>query len=274
MLTIYAPSDKPQSKCWEIFNGVQQSWPDTPVKILDNGGDYQREKPEHESMFWGLVNNNSDIIRKIESFGYKYWFTDTPYFGRFDNSNLQPDNHYWRICKNNIHVPYISGLGNTRLKPFNLTVKEQRSQGDHILVCPSSAGIHKFIGHTDWLNETVAKIKKYTDRPIVIRHKPRGRGTSGPSEAKIPLTEQLKNAWCCVTSCSISAVESLCEGVPVICHQRSFAQPICDVNIANIENPKYVEPFDWLNSLSYQQFTPKEFANGTAVSILKELGIL
>ena len=25
MLTIYAPSNKPESKCWEVFNGVKKS---------------------------------------------------------------------------------------------------------------------------------------------------------------------------------------------------------------------------------------------------------
>jgi len=272
MLTIYAPSDKPQSKCWEVFNGIQKTWPDTPVQVKNNDKPYYRENSD--TMFWGLVNNNTNIIREVKYFGFNYWFTDTPYFGRFDNNNLKLDNHYWRICKNNIHASYIPGLDNSRLKPFNITVKEKRSQGDYILICPSSAGIHRFIEQTGWLTETITKLKKLTDRPIVVREKPRGRGTSGPSEAKVPLTEQLKNAWCCVTSCSISAVESLCEGVPVICHPSSFAQSICETQLDAINNPKYVEPTDWLNSLSYQQFTPKEFADGTAVSVLKEIGIL
>jgi len=62
--------------------------------------------------------------------------------------------------------------------------------------------------------------------------------------------------------------------VPVICHPSSFAQPVCDTQLDTIENPKYVEPTDWLNSLSYQQFTPEEFADGTAANILKEIGVL
>ena len=77
-------------------------------------------------MFWGLVNNNTNIIRDVEYFGLNYWFTDTPYFGRFNNNNLKANNHYWRICKNNIHASYIPGLDNTRLKPFNITVKRKK----------------------------------------------------------------------------------------------------------------------------------------------------
>ena len=272
MLNIYAPSDKPQSKCWEVFNGVKQTWPEESIHIKDNSKPYYRENADN--MFWGLVNNNTNIIHDIEYYGQNYWFTDTPYFGRFNNNNLKADNHYWRICKNNIHARHIPSLDNARLKSFDITVKDKKDKGDYILICPSSAGIHRFIGQTGWLTDTITKIKKLTDRPIVVREKPRGRGTSGPSEAKIPLVEQLKNAWCCVTSCSISAVESLCEGVPVICHPKSFAQSICDTQLDAVNNPKYVEPTDWLRSLSYQQFTPEEFANGTAIGVLKEIGIL
>jgi hypothetical protein len=60
----------------------------------------------------------------------------------------------------------------------------------------------------------------------------------------------------------------------VLCHRGSFAEPICDTDISKIENLKFIEPSDWLNSLSYQQFTPEEFSNGTALSILKEIKVL
>ena len=56
--------------------------------------------------------------------------------------------------------------------------------------------------------------------------------------------------------------------------RKSFASPICDTDISKVENPKYEDPMPLLKSLAYQQFTPEEFANGTAVSILKDLKIL
>jgi hypothetical protein len=103
------------------------------------------------------------------------------------------------------------------------------------------------------------QIKRYTDRPIQLRHKPRGRGTSGPSEAKVPLSEDLKEAWCVVTSCSIAAVEAMCEGIPVFCDNKSFAVDVGNIELADIENPYYGGPEPWLYSLAYQQFTPEEF---------------
>ena len=103
MLTIYVPSNNIKSKAWEVFNGVMKSWPDQH-QTLDNS---RANDPLPNAMFWGFVNNNREMIQKLESRNHPYWFTDTPYFGRFDNNNLKPDNHYWRICKNAIHVPYI-----------------------------------------------------------------------------------------------------------------------------------------------------------------------
>ena len=99
MLTIYAPSNNIKSKCWEVFNGIKQSWP-KQVKLADNTLSYFLND-DTESMFWGLVNNNTNLIHQIEEAGQNWWFTDTPYFGRFNNNNLLADNHYWRICKNN-----------------------------------------------------------------------------------------------------------------------------------------------------------------------------
>ncbi|HBY69112.1 MAG TPA: hypothetical protein DEG69_16005 [Flavobacteriaceae bacterium] len=272
MLTIYAPSNKPESKCWEVFNGIQANWT-SKVKVADNTMPYYLND-DNDSMFWGLVNNNTNLIHQIEERGQTYWFTDTPYFGRFDNNNLRPDNHYWRLCKDNIHTTKVLDCDSDRFQKFKITTKDYNPGREYILICPSSAGVNAYLGHNNWLEETINVIKNHTDRPIKVRHKPRGRGTSGPAVADIPLADDLKNAHCCVTSCSISAIESLALGVPVICSARSFAAPIAETNLSNIEKPLYRDPTQWFNSLAYQQFTPEEYNNGTAISILKNFKIL
>jgi hypothetical protein len=155
-----------------------------------------------------------------------------------------------------------------------MKIKAPNFAGKYVLVCLSSEGIHNYLDRPDWTNETIEQIKRYTDRPIRLRHKPRGRGTSGPSEAKVPLSEDLKEAWCVVTSCSIVAVEAMCEGIPVFCDNKSFAVDVGNVELADIENPYYGGPEPWLYSLAYQQFTPEEFENGTAVEILMDKGLL
>ena len=271
MLTIYAPKNNPSSKCWRVFNGIKESWPDTVT--IDNNSTLSL--PVAPAMFWGFVNNNTQLIHQLELSGSDYYFTDTPYFGRFDNANLTNTNHYWRICKNRIHAQFVKDCPDDRFKHFNIRIKERpKNHGEYILVCPSSAGMDNYLHETNWLVNTIADIEQHTDRPIRIRTKPRGNGTSGPSVAKVPIEEDLKNAWACVTSCSISAVEALVNGVPVFCHYKSFAKVMGSTDLSEIENPFYTDPSRWLNSLAYQQFTPEEYRNGTAVSIMKDIGIL
>ena len=269
MLTIYAPFSNPNSKAWEVFNGVEKSWPEQ-VKVLDSTA----IDALPNSMFWGFVNNNMALVKVLEARKQTYWFTDTPYFGRFDNNNLKPDNHYWRICKNRIHVPFIKGCKSDRFEKFGMKIRENKNKGKNILVCPSSESIHNYLGKPNWTQETVEQIKRYTDRPIKVREKPRGRGTSGPSEAIVPLSEDLKDAWVCVTSCSISAVEAQCMGIPTVCDEKSFAEPVSANQFNDIEDPYFVGAEDWLYSLAYQQFTPEEFRNGYAMEILLDKGIL
>ena len=270
MLTIYVPSKNTKSKAWEVLNGVEKSWPDQITK-LDNAVETD---PVSNSMFWGLVGNNREMVKKLEARNHNYWFTDTPYFGRFDNNNLKPDNHYWRVCRNAIHVPYLKNCKADRFEKFGMKIKAPNFAGKYVLVCPSSAGIHSYLDRPNWTKETIEQIKRYTDRPIRLRHKPRGNGTSGPSEAKVPLSDDLKDAWCVVTSCSLVSVEAQCMGIPVICDEKSFAKAVGGQELADIENPFFVGCEDWLYSLAYQQFTPEEFANGKAVEILMDKGIL
>ena len=270
MLTIYAPFKNKKSKAWEVFDGVQKSWPEE-VRLLDNTS---HNDPVPNSMFWGFVNNNLEMVKKLEARKNNFWFTDTPYFGRFDNNNLKPNNHYWRICRNGIHAKFIKDCKPDRFEKFDIPIKAPKLKGDHILVCPSSAGIHNYLDQVNWTNDTIERLKRYTDRPIRLRHKPRGRGTSGPSEAKVPLSEDLKDAWACVTSCSISAVEAVCMGVPVYSHKKSFASSMGNWNLEDIEDPYFAEPEPWLYSLAYQQFTPEEIANGRAIEIMMDKQIL
>lgn len=270
MLTIYAPFSNKSSKAWEVFNGIKKTWPDQ-VELLDNA---THKEPVNNSMFWGFVNNNLEMVKKLESRKHNFWFADTPYFGRFDNNNLKPNNHYWRLCKNQIHAKFIKDCKADRFEKFGMKIKAPTLKGSHILVCPSSTGIHNYLENPKWTEDTIERLKRVTDRPIRLRHKPRGRGTSGPSEAKVPLSEDLKDAWACVTSCSISAVEAVCMGVPVFCDRQSFAEPMGNLHIEDIEDPYFAGPEPWLYSLAYQQFTPEEIGNGTAVEILMDKGIL
>ena len=57
MLTIYVPSNK-QSKAWEVFNGVMKTWPEQ----IETESNIVATDPKANSMFWGFVNNNLEMV--------------------------------------------------------------------------------------------------------------------------------------------------------------------------------------------------------------------
>ena len=64
MLTIYAPFNNKNSKAYEVFNGVQKSWPEQ-TKLLDNQTEIE---PVANSMFWGFVLKKLFFFKKIKSY--------------------------------------------------------------------------------------------------------------------------------------------------------------------------------------------------------------
>jgi len=120
----------------------------------------------------------------------------------------------------------------------------------------------------EWIDNTITTLKRYTDRPIEVRLKPRANGTSGPSVAKIPFAEQAQDTHCVVTSISLCAVEAQLLGIPTICHKDSFAKDISSINLEEIENPKRVDNTQWFYNLAYSQFTHSEIESGLAQEIL------
>ena len=119
-----------------------------------------------------------------------------------------------------------------------------------------------------WVQMITLGLRKNTDRPIEVRYKPRGKGTSGPAAALIPFAEQARDAHCVVTSISLCALEAQLLGIPTICHPDSFASDISSTRLDEIENPKRVDTQQWFNNLAYSQFTQDEIASGLAYEIL------
>jgi hypothetical protein len=128
----------------------------------------------------------------------------------------------------------------------------------------------KFYGidRNTWVTETVAEIKKHTDRPIVIRDK-------AVRQQRINKTifEDLDNCHGLVTYQSIAAVESVLYGVPAFTMAPTAADPVCDKDLSLIEKPSQQDEhkiYKWACHLAYGQFHIDEMKNGTAYRILMQ----
>ena len=125
------------------------------------------------------------------------------------------------------------------------------------------------LSQEEWVYNVSQEIKKYTDRPIVFRNKPRPNNQWWQTDIKT----DLKNAHCLVTNMSLSAIDAILNQVPAITHQRNVASFITTRDISKIEKPMrpgHKTINEWLKMVAENQFTIGEIEDGTAYKIMKE----
>ena len=210
-------------------------------------------------VFWGT--NDSKSIKQHN----EYYFIDMPYFDKLRSHFNEPGKEYWRICKNCLQINTIQNTDETRFKSFNININDWNDKGNKIVVLPSSGSVEYYYNQSNWLSQTLDTIKKYTNRPIIIRRK-------GPSMGLIhkkPLYEDIKDAHAVITLTSIAGIEAARLGIPVFCHEQSAAAPIGLHDLSKIESPIYPDRTKWLNSLANNVFTLEEIRNGTFKEFVK-----
>ena len=134
----------------------------------------------------------------------------------------------------------------------------------------------------DWLNHTIKRLRKYTDRPIVVRGHPGDKnakrylsaGKNYKLSNNVYLIDDLKNCWATVVFNSSPAVASAIEGVPVFITdpipERSQAKPVANTHIKNIEDPKIFERQNWIEELAMSHWKTSELQDGTAWAHMRE----
>ena len=217
-----------------------------------------RSMGKRKLIHWCLENNHT------------FYYMDSGYVGNYKSaSNPQGWKLWHRIVKNNIQHDKIIERPDDRWKRLDYSIHNRKS-GKHILLVTPSEKPCKFYGidRDAWVKETVAEIKKHTDRPIVIRDK-------APRQQRVTSTifEDLNNCHALVTYQSIAAVESVLYGVPAFTTAPTAADPVCDKDISLIEQPTVQDTdkiYKWACHLAYGQFHIDEMKNGSAHRILNE----
>lgn len=205
------------------------------------------------------------VIHRCEQEKRPYFYIDTGYFGNWKHKTFH------RITKNNMqYLGKINpGIPEDRFVRTGATIHKHRP-GTNILICPPSQKAMNFWGLdlNEWLDFTVQEIKKYTDRPIVIRTKTSRSERVNNDTMEMALS---RDVHCMVTFNSIAAVESLMYGKPVFTMGPNAAQPFANLKLDTIDNP-FMPTLDevriLLCNLAYQQFTTQEMKDGTAWRML------
>lgn len=168
-------------------------------------------------------------------------------------------------------------------KNLNIEVKDYRKTGNHILLLLQRNGGWSMgdLDVQDWANTVIAQIKKYTDRPIVIRPHP------GDSRAKhylarksaqckikfskaltlsenASLADDLKNCWAAVNYNSSPTVGAAIEGIPIFVSDpiRSQCAEIANTDLSQIESPTLIDRQAWLERLAMSHWNFEELKSG------------
>jgi hypothetical protein len=198
--------------------------------------------------------------------GRDFYYMDTGYFGNGKRKL------YHRITKNDVQNfgPIIERPGD-RLQATGFQ-PHKFYRGTNILLAPPSQKLLNLydINLEEWLQQTQDEIKKYTDRPVVVRLKQGRSARVSDNTMEMALAQDVH---CLVTFSSIAAGEALLLGKPAITLGPNAAAALCSQSLSEIENPKIPtldEVAAWARHIAYCQFTEIEMRDGTAWQILND----
>jgi|TARA_Y100000022_G_C13242581_1_gene373144 hypothetical protein len=218
----------------------------------------------------GLGKHSQLAIKHCMKTKREMYYVDSGYMG----NERTKSKVYHRITKNNLqNLGPIVDRPNDRLSRISWKYKKFHPNKRNILICPPSEKVMKFWGQPlpqEWTKNVVTELKKYTDRPITVRLKPKRNERIGDKNIIHALEDDVH---CVVTYNSIAATEALLNGIPAIALGPNAASVLCNSKLEDIENPNTFDKETiegYAAHLSYCQFTKPEMQSGKAWQILNE----
>ena len=181
----------------------------------------------------------------------------------------------------------VNGTGNNayygrdlivgRAAQLRLEAKPWTNSGYNIVIAAQRSDSQQWAGQPPtvaWLTETANAIRKYTDRPIIIRPHPRQRISDVPGcviemPRPIPGTYDnfdyercLSTAWAVVNHNSGPGSQAIMNGVPAFVHSSSLAAPVGNTDLSTINNPLRPDRTEWLERLAHTEWYTEEIASG------------
>ena len=176
-------------------------------------------------------------------------------------------------------------------KDMELTLKDYRKNGHHVLLCLQRNGGWSMGGYdvVDWTAATVRELRKHTDREIVIRSHPGDKGSASYlnpknlmnkigllknvrlSKPNVRLLDDLHKCWAVVNHNSSPVVGAAIEGCPIFVTdpERSQCREIANTDLSKIENPELFDRQRWVERLAMFHWNFSEISNGECWSHMR-----
>lgn len=238
-------------------------------KVSEDKRDLRTISEDDLLVIWNRYGENHSLACSFEEAGASVIVAENGYLAegggvpKFDS--IDPQNRYYALALRGHNGSGVAPYGSQqRWDSLKVSLKEWKSGGEHILLCPNrSFGRPDMVMPFDWAERTTAEIKRYSNRPIKLRPHPMN------APPATPLSADLRNAWAMVIWSSSTGVHSLIEGVPVFqCGPYFVCTAATSRNIKMIENPAMDEDrrISSMLALAGAQWKVSEIASGEALS--------
>jgi hypothetical protein len=204
---------------------------------------------------------------------------------------INEPHHYLRYSINGI-FPNTGIYCDTNIDPrrwqqlsqdHNISLKDYRSNGNHILVCLQRNGGWSMgkLDVMEWVFDVLKQIRTVSDRPIVVRAHPGDKDAANylkifdvgvTISTNNNLLDDLKNCWAVVNHNSSPAVAAAIEGYPVFVTdiEKSQCREIANLDLATIETPVLFNRQAWVERLSMFHWKFTELRSGACWQHMKQ----
>ena len=167
-----------------------------------------------------------------------------------------------------------------RLTKFGIALQSWQQDGEYVLICGQHGHSQQWIDMPDmdtYYKDTIAEVRKYIDKPIVVRSHPRYReglhwscdsawykeqGVTWDIPKHIQQTydsfdleHMLKHTYCTISHSSNAGISSVIAGVPAVVSQHSLAYDVGTKLDTYLSKP---DRMNWINRMSYIEWFPDE----------------
>jgi len=258
---VYKPSDV----------GVIQGW-------INIGSKTGRHLDLRNTVINEQIKNKKYVV-VADSNLFLYANTDNPlHYLRYSFNGVFPNTGIY--CDTNIDPSRWKKISTD----LNISLKDYKSNGSHILLCLQRNGgwSMKDYDVQEWALTTIKEIRKYSDRPIIIRGHPGDKAAKeylDPCSPKcrlknLPnvqfsdfsrsLLQDLNNAWAVVNHNSSPVVGAAIEGYPIFVTDpsRSQCRDVANTDLSMIESPNKPNRQRWVERLSMFHWKFDELRSG------------
>lgn len=247
--------------------------------LVDSSNDRLTIDPSDSSK--GLVVRGvikKDYVVECIKNNRDYYYIDTGYVGNFPSPGNPSGKKKWhRVVKNENQHSAIRDVPSNRWERLiaddpRLKWKGWKNYNKKILlVMPNPKACRYYdIDFETWKNETIEKIKTYSDLPIEVRIK----GSRTERNIGYSIYDAFDSGvYATVALNSIAALESVLYGIPAFVSVPCAASPLASTDLSMLKNP-YKPTIETINkqahNIAYGQFTVDEIISGTAYNLIEK----